>query len=199
MGAGDVDPELVFLPAGRDLVVGVGIHIGVHADGDIDRCTRGRGNMGEQFEFGHRFHIELADPRGNGAAHLVRGLADPGKHDVLRLHTGSQCAVQFARRHHVCSGPEISQSTDDGDIGVGLHRIADARVQPGSVERTGKPRIGFGEHASGIDIDRRTRHLGNAGQRNILGVHLAIAVFEHAHLRFCQMGRASASDRCADR
>ena len=101
-----VDPELVAAPAGGDLVVGVGIHAGVHAERDPRQRAARLGGCVEGVELGGRFHVELPDPQAERPVHLVARLAGPGEHQPVGRDAGGERAAQLAARDDVGAGAE---------------------------------------------------------------------------------------------
>ncbi len=182
-GASDIDPELVFLATGRNLVVCIGIHIRVHPDCNVHLGAHLMGDFGQCLQFWYGFYVELADPGADGLAHLGAGLADAGEDDVFRRDPYSQGAFQFPTRDHVRAGAQRGQGAQNGDVGVRLHRVAHARVQPFGGERTGETGVGVAQRSRGIDIDGSAHRVRDLGQRDTLGVQFAVAVVEIAHLR----------------
>ena len=63
--------------------------------------------------------------------HLARGLADAGENDLLRRHARRARAQQLALRDDVDARAEPRQRRQHGLIGIGLHRVADQRIDVG--------------------------------------------------------------------
>ena len=90
------DAELVFLLAGRDLGVGSGINIGVHAQGGDGCLAIGGGDLSEDNAFFFQLNVELADADIECLFQLGAGLADAREHDVFRLHARRNGARNLA-------------------------------------------------------------------------------------------------------
>ena len=127
----DRDAELVLLAAGRDLVVGPGIDIGIDAQGDPRRDPGPGGDGGDQVEFRFRFDIELVDAGAQRQGDFLLRLADAGKHDPAGRNARGKRPAQFAARHDIGAGAQPGERRNDRLVGVGLQGVADRGGQPG--------------------------------------------------------------------
>ena len=161
--------ELVLGFAGRDLVVGLGVDIGIDPDGDPrDRAPRRR-HLAQRPKLGLRLDIEGEDAGLERKCHLLARLADAGENDQLGRHLDRQRAAQLAFRHHVHAGAEPRQRGQHAEIGIGLDRVADERAGRGR-ERIGEHAIVTLERRAGIAIERGSYRGGEIGKVNLLGV-----------------------------
>ncbi len=94
-------------------------------------------------------------------------------------HAGGAGLVVFAHRHHVDPRPQIGHQPHHGEIGIGLHRVADKVIHPG--KRLVEEAIVPGQRGHRIAVERRA-HLGrDVGQGHVLGVQDAVAIKEVVH------------------
>src|SRR5579883_1701930 len=75
------DAEFVTLLAGRDLLMRVGIDIGVDAESGPLPSAERRRNVVQCFELRFGFDIDLADSGHDGLRQLLTALTDAGKDD----------------------------------------------------------------------------------------------------------------------
>ena len=122
----------------------------------------------EELEFRLGFDVEAVDAGGQREVHLARRLADAGEHDLLGRDAGGQRAAQFAFRDHVRAGAEAGQRLQHGLVGIGLHRVADQRVDVG--EGLGKDLVMALQRRRRIAIEGRADGLGDFGDRHVFGV-----------------------------
>ena len=115
-----VDPELVAAPARGDLVVGLGIDVGVHAERDRRAHVQRAGGRIQGLKLGGRFDVELSHPAGERQVHLVPRLAGPGKHQSFRRDAGLERAAQLAARDDIGAGAEAGEGADHREVVVRL-------------------------------------------------------------------------------
>jgi hypothetical protein len=111
--------------------------------------------------------------------HLPRCLADAGEDDLRRRDARRQRPAQFAFGHNIRACAEPGQRLDDGLIGIGLHRIADQRVEAGKA--FGKDPIVALERCGRIAVEWRADFGRDVRDRHIFGVQRAVPVFEMVH------------------
>jgi hypothetical protein len=171
--------ELVRLQAGRDVWVGLRIDVRVHAQRDRGALAHAAGHRVQAVQFRDRFDVEAQDAFLEREAHLGFGLADAREDGLARVAAGCDHAQQFAAGDDVEAGAFARQQVEDGEVRIGLHRVADEGVAAftrvavgGEVLQQGRLRI---------DIGRRAEFLGNAGQWGALGVQDAVLVRKMRH------------------
>ena len=103
-GLGEGHAELVLRLAGRDLVVGLGVDVGIDAHGDAGGQPARLGHLAQRSELGLGFHVEGEDAGIERKRHLGLGLADAGEHDPLGRDVDGEGAAKLALRHHVHAG-----------------------------------------------------------------------------------------------
>ncbi len=180
---GDIHAELVVLQAGGDVGVGLGVHIRVHADGDGRFTIQFAGDQIEQFQLGGGFHVKAMDVGFQGGGHFIGGLADAGKHDLVRIAAGAQYPFQFAAGDDIKAGAATGQHVQYRQVGVGFHRITDLvrMIAEGLVEGL---EVTF-QGGTGIEVQRRAETVGQLFYRQFFGEQLAVAVLEVIHDYSC--------------
>jgi hypothetical protein len=111
--------------------VGLGVDVGIDAQADrrllADRASDGV----EAVELGRRFDVEAQDAGFQRQAHFGRGLADAGENDLLADRApAASTRVAVRRRNDVEAGATAGEHVEDAEVGVGLDRVADERIQP---------------------------------------------------------------------
>ncbi len=98
LGAFDVDAELGFLFAGGGFDVGLGIDIGIDADGADGRLAERAGDAIDVFDLRFGFEIERGDAGVDGVGDFLIGFADAGVDDLLRIAAGLAGRGRVRRR-----------------------------------------------------------------------------------------------------
>jgi len=181
LGTLDVHAELVFLLAGRRLRVRLvtGIDVGVdaqRADGGLAHLA---GDAVDVLDLRLGLDVKRGDARVDRHADLVVGLADAGVDDLLRVAPRLERAEQLAAGGHVHPAPLLDQHLADVQVGVGLDRVADRRVQ--RFERIRHLPIVPQQRGLGVNVDGRSHLRRDAGGRDILAVQFAVLVVEEIH------------------
>jgi hypothetical protein len=178
VGAGDA--ELVFLEAGRDVGMCVCVHVGIDAQADrrplaepLPAIASRRSSSATDSTLKHRM------PMVERQFHLGDRLADAREDDLPRIGAGRENALEFTRGNDVEAGAATGKDVQHCQVGVGLDRVADERIETGElvlefVERAFEsvPRI----HPAG-----RSEALGEVDQRHRFGVQNAVSGSERAH------------------
>ncbi len=158
--------ELVFRLAGRDLVVGLRVDVGVHAEGDA-RVTPARlRHRAQCAKLWLGLHVEGEDAGVEREGHLLLGLADAGEGDALGRHVHGKGAAKLALGDDIHAGAELGERRQHAEIRVGLNRVTD--------ERVGVRGKGLGEHPV-MTLESRGRiaiERGADGGREIAQVDL---------------------------
>ena len=100
------------------------------------------GDRRKHLGLGDGFEVELVEPAFERESHLLLGLADAGKDDLVRRNAGGARAPIFAARNDVRAEPSLGKRRDHGAVGIGLHRISDQRVGERLQCRRAAPRRG---------------------------------------------------------
>jgi hypothetical protein len=108
----------------------------------------------------------------NAAAQRVidffTGLADAGEDNLGGVTAGTQHAEEFAARDDVEAGSGFGQQGEDGERGVGLHRVADVVREIGESRAVGAV---AGENVGGgVDVGRGANGAGEVGERDLFAI-----------------------------
>ena len=122
---GPVDAKLVLMVTGRDVPVASGHHVRIHADGGGRAPAQAGGLCGEQVQLGFRLDVEQANAGAQGFANFLARFSYSGKNHAAAIDAGAAEAVELAAGNDVESGTEAGQQPQDGEIRVGLDRVAD--------------------------------------------------------------------------
>ncbi len=120
--------KFVFIGAGRDLRVCVGVDVGIHADGYRRHFSQAARNGIDPFQFRIAFDIETIDPLFQGELDFPRRLTHTGKDTTPRLSTRGHDPTQFTLAHNVESTAEVRERTQHGKIGIRLQRKTNQAV-----------------------------------------------------------------------
>ena len=145
--------EFVAFEAGRDVGMGFGVHIGVHAQADRGHFPQVHRYGAEHIEFGFAFDVEAANAHLQGLLHLVTCFAHARKNHFGRVAPGGQHAGQLAARDDVKATTGIGKHLQDGQAGVGLHGVANLRLASGKATLVG----GQGRQHGGFGINEKGR------------------------------------------
>ncbi len=132
-------------------MVGVGVDIGVHAQGDIGRQAACRCQFVDYLQFGYGLHIEAAYATVEGEVYLRIGLAHAGKHNLGSRETGLQCRAYLAAAHAVGSESASGNEFENGRIAVGFDGIVHAKFLFGGSRADGVQRLGKQLHVVVIE------------------------------------------------
>jgi len=170
----EIDAELILFQPSRNF--GVGARVDVRIDPDRDRrdpasCA---GDLAQLAQLRHRLDVDLVDLGVERRLELGSGLAHPREKDPLRRHTGGESAAQLAFRDDIGTGPEAGEEAQDGEVGVGLDRIADQRPLCG--ESLGKTLVLGGEGSCRIEVAGSADGSRDPRNRDPFGVQLIAAI-----------------------
>jgi hypothetical protein len=161
--------ELVLRLAGGDLVVGLGVDVGIHAEGDASVASACIRHGAQRAQLCLRFHVERENAGLKRERHLLFGLADAREGDPLWRHADGERPAELAFGNDVHASPELGQGGEHAEIGVGLDGVADERALVRSE--------GFGEHpivtlerCGRIAVERRACGVGQRAEVDPLGV-----------------------------
>ena len=174
------DAELVFFLTGRDLGVRSGINIRINTQRGDRRLPLGRRDLGEDNAFFLQLNIELADADVESLFQLGTGLAHARENDVFRLHTRRNRARNLAARDDVGTIALLGENAQDGAVGVGLDGKGNVRSSDGGNAFAENLCVSL-QRRTRVDIDWRAHFVGNAGQRDVLGMEDAVLDLKMVH------------------
>ena len=175
--------EFVLGFAGRDLVVRLGVDVGVHAEGDARRRAARRRYLAQRAKLWLRLDVEGEDAGIERERHLGLRLADAREHDLLRCDTDFERAAKLAFGHDVHAGALAREGGEHAEIGVGLDRIADKRARHVG-KRVSEHRVMAFERRRRVAIEGRADLIGKRCEVDLLGV-------EHARVAHASVRRAA--------
>jgi hypothetical protein len=173
------DAELVFLLAGRNLRMGLGVDIRIDAERHMRLLAFAHGAGVQHFQFGFGFDVETVDAGVERQVHFGGCLADTGKHDAVGRNAGGQRPAQFATRYHVDTGAQTSERLQHGLVRIRLHRVADHGVDIG--EGFGEDRVVPFQRCGGIAVERCAHRLGYVDDGDVFRKENAVTIFEMVH------------------
>ena len=183
------DAELVLGPAGGDLPVRPGVDVGIDAHRHRRGAPGGDGAGRQHVELRFGFDVEAVDAGGQREIHLGGRLADAGEQDLRGRDAGGERAAQLALRNDVGAGAELGQRADHRLVGVGLHGVADERVEIG--EGLAEDAVVAGKRRGRVAVEGRADGGGDRRDRHVLGVKDAVLVVEMVHGSWFRFGKVS--------
>jgi hypothetical protein len=177
--AADADAKLVFVFAGRDVLVRVGLDVGVHPDGDRRDLAHLARDFVDELQLRLGLDVEAVNPLLQRVADLLPGLADAREGAFRRVAAGLQHAEKLAAGDDVEPRAPLREQVEHGDVRVCLHGVADEVVQ--LLQRAVEPREVVADGAGAIDIDGRARPIDDVLDAHVLTEKAALAVFEEMH------------------
>ena len=181
-GLGDRNAELVLGLAGGDLLVGLGVDVGIDAQRHARRAALGAGALRQELQFRLGLDVEAQNVLVEGIVDLAHELADAREHDLAGGHAGGTRTAQLTLRDHVHAGSELGEQAQDGKVRVGLYRKADQRGHVG--EGAGEHLVVPAQRGGRIAVEGRADRSGNRRQCDIFGMKHAVAIGEMMHGRF---------------
>ena len=101
------------------------VDIGVHAQAHARSATVRVRHLSEPFELVFAFDVEAQHADLERARHFRARLANAGKDDAGRVAAGGQHALELAAGDDVEAAAVAREPLQNGEIRVGLHRVAD--------------------------------------------------------------------------
>jgi hypothetical protein len=109
------------------------------------------------------------------------GLADAGEDAAFDVRAGHQHPPELAAADEIETRAQVGEVTQDRDVGVGLHRVADLDIKPG--QAAGQPRVVVGHRRRAVDVGGRAVEAGDLGEVDGLAVKVGTGVAEVVHRR----------------
>ena len=174
-----LDAKLVLLESGGDIRVRIGVHVRIDAQRHRRPLASFRRHALQQRQLCFGFDVETADLHFEGVFQFVTALADPRKHNFSGIAASRQHSFQLTARHDIETGPQPSQYVQHRQVAVGLDRIADqVRMLAESLVESAP--VAF-DRGAGINVARGANRRRDVGDRHVLGMQPAVAVFEMVH------------------
>ena len=177
----NIDAELVFLEARRN--VGMGLRIDIRIDPE---CNAGL--QAQLFCAGvnlvqllGRLDIEHQDAGLQGVFDFIRAFSHPGIDHPAGIDTRLQGAEQLAAGHDIHASPFRGENPQDSDIGIGLDGKTDdvRNFREGVVEDAKM----VPQRPVTVKIKRGPHFFGNAGNGHVFAPELRIPVMKVMHGR----------------
>ena len=125
-GASDGHSEFVLAQAGRNIRMRVGGHIWIYPKSHARDYTGLRGTFRQHPQFRFALDIEKQDSSFQRRHQFLAGFAHAGKNDFLGCSAiGYQHPFQFSTGHHIEATSLARQQSQNAQIGVRFHGIAD--------------------------------------------------------------------------
>ena len=179
LDAADVHAELVFIGAGGDVFVGVGVDIGVDAHGNRRFHTHFPGNAVDGAQLVLTLAVEAVDVLLQRIADLRLGLADPGVGAEGGVAPGVDDAPQLAARHDVEADALLRHEVEDSLVGAGFDGVSHMRLERG--ERLAQLAEVVNDGFLAVDKGGGADGSGDVGQIHALAVQSAVLVGECVH------------------
>ena len=156
--------------------MGARIHARIDADGDAGALAEEARPGGDAFEFGCAFDVDRVDAALDGEVDLRDGLANAGEDDLRRIGARPQHALKLAARDDVEAGSQRGEPSENAQVGVRLHGVADSVVD--AVQSLRQPLLALADVRPRIDVRRGAHRARDVRQRHVVGAELAVAVRE---------------------
>ena len=179
----DRDAELGGLEPGGNVRMGFRIDVRIDAQRNRRPHAMGAGDLVQLFQLGGRFDVEAADADLQPVRHFQAALADARKQYLAGVAARSQYARQFAAGNDVEPGAQRGEQFKDGEVGIGLDRIADQGAIGDAVRGQRLAIVLERCHQRGtrIDVAGRTVSFGNLVERYAFGMQAAVVAGKRAH------------------
>jgi len=161
--------------------VRVRIDVGIHPDRDRRLHAELAGDVVDAGELRLALDVEGEDPVLQGELDLALGLADAGKHARADRGPGREHAADLAAAHQIEARAEVREMAEDRDVRVGLHRVAELRIQAG--EPALQPLEIILHRRGTVDVGGRAVELRNRGDVDGFAVEIGAGIVEVVHGR----------------
>ena len=159
--------------------MGLGIDIGIDANGDGRAFAKRRCNVAQLIEFRFAFDVEAEDAFAQRKRHVFAGLADAGENDFRCRYASRAGTPQLAFRDDVHTSAKVRQRRQDRLVRVGFDRKTNERVD--ALKGLGQHLVVALERRGRIAIKRRSNLGGYLRKADVLGVEHARFVMEVVH------------------
>ena len=156
-----------------------GVDVGIDAQGHRRAPVEVGGDGVDHLQFGLALDVEGKNALAQGVLDLGPGFAHAGERAAFRLAAGLQHAEQLARRDDVEARALAGDQVEDGEVAVGLDRVADEVVQP--AQRRVEPAQMVANRRRTVDVQGRAVRGGEAGEIDPLATKLTLVVVEGMH------------------
>lgn len=129
------DAKFILVQTGRNLGMGMGIDVGVDAEGHGGYDAHLGGEGVDDFQFGQTFHIEAADAGLERGANLLVRFTYAGKDDAVGREAAGHGLLYLATTDTVGTEAGLREALEDARIGIGLDGIVDVEVRVGGKGR----------------------------------------------------------------
>ena len=175
------DSKLVVVGAGGDFLVGLGVHIGVHADGHRRGFLELAGDPVDAFQFRFAFHVKTIDPLAQSEGDFILRLAHAGKDAFTRVASGGNDPLDLTAAHGIKAAAQIRQRAHDAEVGVGFHGETDQVIQ---WRQRGVQAVEIIRQRLGrVNIQRTAVLLGQRFDGNALAIQAPADIAEMMHAR----------------
>jgi hypothetical protein len=159
--------------------VGLGIDVRVDADGDGRLAAQLAGHVVDAGELRLALHVEAKHAGLQRQLDLGFGLADAGEDAAVSVAACRHDALEFAPADEIERGAQVRKEAQHREVGVGLHRVANLKVEPGQAGAQAAVVVLDGLGA--VDIRRRAMELGDGREVDGLAVQFLAGVMEVVH------------------
>ena len=118
-----IDAEFVFAQPRCDILVCMGVHVGIDAHCNVRHHVLASGNLVDVEQFRQRLDVETMNVGVKCQRNLAVGLAHPGKHYVAAGESGIQSRHYLATAHAVHTQSSLAHRCEDTRIGISLDSI----------------------------------------------------------------------------
>jgi hypothetical protein len=177
----EVDAELVLGLASGDVLVGLRVHVRVHAHGGGRNDSEIAGDFVEVAQLFLALDVEGVDTLLQRVLDFRAGLADAGESAFARVAAGLDHAEEFAGGDDVEARVFRHQQLQHGEIGVRLHGVGDLVVDlaEGGIQAP----VVVADRVCRVDVEGGAVLIGEGLEIDVLAVQRAIPVGKSVHAR----------------
>ena len=123
----EVNPEFIFLDARRDVMVSVGVYIGIDSQGNVSLFVYLCGKLVDYPDFGQRFAIKAKDIFLQSCPDLFVAFPHSGINNSIAWKTTFHSPLYFIPAYAVGSQPVFPDNFQQHRISIGLDGIMDVK------------------------------------------------------------------------